>query len=97
MQRLIVVSQAAHAAHIRSAQDDFDKRSPQLVIPEALELAWESTRGQPWLVNALAEQAVWKTKANLDRTVAIDLQRMRDARETLILRNDTHLDLALTL
>ena len=25
---------------------------------EALELAWTSTHGQPWLVNALAEQAV---------------------------------------
>jgi type II secretory pathway predicted ATPase ExeA len=59
---------------------------------EALELAWTSTQGQPWLVNALAEQAVWKTKENLDRTVEIDLQRMRDAREALILRNDTHLD-----
>ncbi len=59
---------------------------------EALELAWTSTQGQPWLVNALAEQAVWKTKENLDRTVKIDLQRMRDAREALILRNDTHLD-----
>jgi hypothetical protein len=64
----------------------------QAFSAEALELAWESTRGQPWLVNALAEQAVWKTTAHLDRTVAIDLQRMREAREALILRNDTHLD-----
>ncbi len=59
---------------------------------EALDLAWESTRGQPWLVNALAEQAVWKTKENLDRAITIDLARMRDAREALILRSDTHLD-----
>jgi hypothetical protein len=59
---------------------------------EAIELAWQSTQGQPWLVNALAEQAVWKTKENLDRSLAIDLQRLRAAREALILRNDTHLD-----
>ena len=64
----------------------------QAFSAEALDLAWESTRGQPWLVNALAEQAVWKTKANLDRAISIDLTRMRDAREALILRNDTHLD-----
>ncbi len=64
----------------------------QAFSAEALDLAWESTRGQPWLVNALAEQAVWKTKANLDRSITIDLARMRDAREALILRNDTHLD-----
>ncbi len=59
---------------------------------EALELAWSSTHGQPWLVNALAEQAVWKTKENLDRTQVIDIEKMRAAREALILRNDTHLD-----
>jgi type II secretory pathway predicted ATPase ExeA len=64
----------------------------QIFSHEALALAWESTRGQPWLVNALAEQAVWKTKENRDRTVPIDLPRLRLAREALILRNDTHLD-----
>ena len=64
----------------------------QVFTPEALELGWESTRGQPWLSNALAEQAVWKTAANLDRSVAIDETRMRAAREALILRNDSHLD-----
>jgi hypothetical protein len=36
-------------------------------------------QGQPWLVNALAEQAVWKTKENLDRTITIDLERLREA------------------
>ncbi len=64
----------------------------QVFTDEAIELAWQSTQGQPWLVNALAEQAVWKTKENLDRTIAIDLERLRAAREALILRNDTHLD-----
>ncbi len=64
----------------------------QIFTEDAIELAWQSTQGQPWLVNALAEQAVWKTKANLDRTQEIELERMRAAREALILRNDTHLD-----
>lgn len=32
----------------------------QVFTPEALTLAWELTRGQPWLVNALARQAVEK-------------------------------------
>jgi hypothetical protein len=64
----------------------------QIFTEQAIELAWLSTQGQPWLVNALAEQAVWKTKENLDRTIAIDLEKMRAAREALILRNDTHLD-----
>ena len=55
-------------------------------------MAWVSTHGQPWPVNALAEQVVWKTKENLDRTQTIDIDKMRAAREALILRNDTHLD-----
>jgi len=64
----------------------------QIFTPQALELAWESTRGQPWLSNALAEQAVWKTATNVDRAVVIDETRMRAACEALILRNDSHLD-----
>ncbi len=64
----------------------------QVFTPEAPELAWTSTQGQPWLVNALAEQAVWKIKPNRDRSVVIDEEKLREAREALILRNDTHLD-----
>jgi type II secretory pathway predicted ATPase ExeA len=64
----------------------------QIFTPEALELAWTSTQGQPWLVNALAEQAVWKIRPNRDRSVVIDEAKLREAREALILRNDTHLD-----
>jgi type II secretory pathway predicted ATPase ExeA len=64
----------------------------QVFTEQALELAWQSTQGQPWLVNALAEQAVWKTSENRDRTLPIDIDRLRAAREALILRNDTHLD-----
>lgn len=64
----------------------------QRFTPEAIELAWTSTQGQPWLVNALAEQAVWKIRPNRDRSMVIDEEKMREAREALILRNDTHLD-----
>ena len=64
----------------------------QIFCEEAIELAWPYTQGQSWLVNALAEQAVFKTKENLDRSIAIDLEKTRTAREALILRNDTHLD-----
>ena len=64
----------------------------QLFTSDAIEVAWIATQGQPWLVNALAEQAVWRTPENHDRTVAIDEIKMRAAREALILRNDSHLD-----
>jgi type II secretory pathway predicted ATPase ExeA len=64
----------------------------QIFSSEAIEIAWYATQGQPWLVNALAEQAVWKTQENRDRAIVIDAVKMRAAREALILRNDSHLD-----
>ena len=79
-------------AEMAALYDQHTAATGQVFDAQAREVAWESTQGQPWLVNALAEQAVWKTPANLDRTQVIDFERMRAAREALILRNDTHLD-----
>ena len=62
----------------------------QPFTPEARALAFELTRGQPWLVNALARQAV--EKLTPDRSVPIDASVIEAAKEALILRRDTHLD-----
>ena len=64
----------------------------QLFTLDALNLAWESTRGQPWLVNALAEECTVEQIEGRDFARPIDLVLMRKAREALILRNDSHLD-----
>ena len=40
----------------------------QVFTPEALALVWELTRGQPWLVNALAYETTWETKEGRDRS-----------------------------
>ncbi len=79
-------------AEIRALYLQHTHATGQSFSESALALAWHLTRGQPWLVNALAEQAVWKTKGNLDRSIEIDAEKLRAASETLILRNDTHLD-----
>ena len=64
----------------------------------AIERIWELTRGQPWLVNALAQQACFEERAGLDRSRAICELAIDDAKETLILERVTHLDqLAATL
>ncbi|MDP2350949.1 MAG: ATP-binding protein, partial [Pseudomonadota bacterium] len=54
--------------------------------------AWEDTRGQPWLVNALAHEMTWKDKAARDRSTPITLERYLAARERLIQSRATHLD-----
>ena len=47
------------------------------------------TEGQPWLVNALAHRAC---QANADLARPIGAPAIREAREQLILRRETHLD-----
>lgn len=51
--------------------------------------AWDLTRGQPWLVNALAREAT--TVLVPDRTEAVTVAHINDAKETLVRRRDTHL------
>jgi hypothetical protein len=53
---------------------------------------WDLTRGQPWLVNALARQATYKMKENRDRSRPITLDVIEEAAERLILERATHLD-----
>ena len=62
----------------------------QVFLPEALEQAYTLTQGQPWLVNALAQQLVDVLVE--DRARAIGAGDVERARDILIERQDTHLD-----
>jgi hypothetical protein len=62
----------------------------QPFTPEAKALAWELTRGQPWLVNALARQAVETFVP--DPSQPVTAASIEAAKERLIQRRDTHLD-----
>ena len=64
----------------------------QAFAPEALDLAWELTRGQPWLVNALAQEVCFEMIAGRDRARPVTAALLDEARENLILRRETHLD-----
>ena len=59
---------------------------------DALATIWERTRGQPWLVNALADEACFRSEAGRDRTRAIGAGDIHDAQERIVLRRETHLD-----
>ena len=58
----------------------------------AMQAVWNLTRGQPWLVNALAYEACFRNENGLDRTRPITEAAIQDAREELIERRETHLD-----
>ncbi|MBM3199104.1 MAG: ATP-binding protein [Chlamydiae bacterium] len=62
----------------------------QIFTEEAVQYAFEQTAGQPWLVNALAYQACFRDMK--DRSQPITLEVLERARESLIKRCDTHLD-----
>jgi len=64
----------------------------QAFTPAALDLVWQLTRGQPWLVNALAHECTWRDPAGHDRQRAIDVASIRHAKDALVQRRVTHLD-----
>ena len=75
---------ALYAQHTEDTGQEFE--------PAALEAVWEQTQGQPWLVNALADEACFENEAGRDRSRPITAENILEAREALILRRDTHLD-----
>ena len=79
-------------AQIRALYAQHTEDTGQEFEPAALEAAWEQTQGQPWLVNALARQACFRSEAGRDRSRPITAENILEAREVLILRRDTHLD-----
>ena len=64
----------------------------QQFAPESEELVWEYTRGQPWLVNALAYETTFEMKPGRDREKPITADMMVQAKENLVLRRETHID-----
>ena len=64
----------------------------QVFTPDALETIWTQTQGQPWLVNALADETCFRDEAAENEDRPITSEDIREAQEQLILRRETHLD-----
>ena len=77
---------------VRDLLGQHTRETGQAFADAALEAVWSQTRGQPWLVNALAYQACFRGALARDRSRTVTQADVLDARETLILRRDTHLD-----
>jgi hypothetical protein len=63
----------------------------QLFEEDAIELVWQQTQGQPWLVNAVAREVIVEILQS-DYTQPITVERVAKAIQTIILRRDTHID-----
>jgi hypothetical protein len=79
-------------SEVRALITEHTKETGQAFTEEALDLLWHLTRGQPWLVNALAYEVCFEMKANRDRSRTITHEMIDEARENLIQRRETHLD-----
>ena len=79
-------------ADIRALYAQHTEETGQEFEPAALDAVWQQTQGQPWLVNALARQACFRSESGRDRSRPITAANILDAREALILRRDTHID-----
>ena len=62
----------------------------QIFRPEATQLVFDLTQGQPWLVNAIARQLVEVVAP--EPSITITPTMVNEAKELIIRRQDTHLD-----
>ncbi len=81
------IESEVHALLIQHTAD-----TGQEFAPDALRAVWEQTRGQPWLVNALAKEMCFRRERVWLRDRPLTARDVFGAREALIQRRDTHLD-----
>ena len=79
-------------AEVRSLLLQHTAETGQPFSEAALAELWRLSRGQPWLVNALAAEACFAKAGLRDRSREVTLEAVVQARERLIQRRDTHLD-----
>jgi hypothetical protein len=76
---------------IKALYGQHTSETGQIFEPAAIDRAWYWTEGQPWLVCALADEAVAELLGN-DFSTAVTGTDIDQAANNLILRNDTHFD-----
>jgi hypothetical protein len=79
-----------YAEEVRELYQQHTDRTGQIFTPESIELAFELTQGQPWLVNAIARQITEEIAPEPSTIVTPAI--VEAAKEILIRRQDTHLD-----
>jgi AAA+ ATPase superfamily predicted ATPase len=63
----------------------------QVFEEEAIDLVWQQTQGQPWLVNAIASKIIEEILQE-DYTQTITAEMVETAIQTIILNRPTHID-----
>ena len=77
---------------VRTLLAQHTEETGQVFQESAILRIMESTGGQPWLVNALAQETCFDDDAEHSRDREVTVGAVDAAREALILRRETHLD-----
>jgi signal recognition particle receptor subunit beta len=77
---------------IRTLYGQHTEATGQVFDSSAIDMAWNWSEGQPWLVNALARDVVGRQLKNDFSVAAITGTNLDRAAESLIQRRDTHID-----
>ena len=77
-----------HALYMQHTQE-----TGQVFDEACFPMIWQATEGQPWLVNALANEVTFEIRENRDRSVRIIPEMIYRAQEQIIYRRDTHIDI----
>ncbi|MFN8747627.1 MAG: ATP-binding protein, partial [Pseudanabaena sp.] len=87
--RSFTLSNFSHT-EVRNLYQQHTEATGQIFTPEAIDLAFHLTQGQPWLVNAIAKEITEYIAK--DPHIPITPELVNQAKEILIQRQDTHLD-----
>jgi type II secretory pathway predicted ATPase ExeA len=63
----------------------------QVFEPDAVELVWRKTQGQPWLVNAIAREVIFEL-LDFDYSRPVTAALCEQAIQNIVLRRDVHID-----
>jgi hypothetical protein len=74
---------------VRALLGQHSQQTGQIFEPEACDLVFQFTQGQPWLVNALAKKCHWTL---CPKGELITVSQVRQAKEMLIKERAVHLD-----
>ena len=78
------------ASEVATLYEQHTEDTGQVFAEETKAAAYELTRGQPWLVNALARQLIGTVVPDREQEITVD--HLLVAKEILIRRRDTHID-----
>ena len=63
--------------------------SGQIIEQDAVDMVYQQTQGQPWLVNAIVREVIVRMLQS-DYTQPVTASLMDEAIQTIIMRRDTH-------